>query len=514
MNAEQSDAASAPHPSREHDAPGGAGSAQGLVLRNAAFLVVAQVLATPLSLLVNVVAARSLGPDDFGRMYLALTFGSFALLFVEWGQGATLTAMVARERGRAGELLGSGLALRGLMLAPVALLLFVACAALGYDAGFLGVLALVLAALVCATVSSACQDTFRGFERTDFGAKSYVAWQLLTALVVLPTLLLGGRLTAFLVAQAACAAIGALVLLRCLPPMGVPRLLVRGPTMRGLFVAGTTFLVFNLILALQTNLDALFLSKLAPAEAVGWNAAARKLTGLLTFPASAVVSALYPTLCRLFGTDRPAYGATARSALRVTLLAAVPVALGCGLFPELGIALFGKRDYGPAADNLRVMSAYLLLIYVSMPLGTGLVAAGRQRAWAAVQFGCVVVSAAFDPLLIPWFQAHAGNGGLGVCAANVGSEVLMVAGGLWLLPRGVLARELVRSALAAGAGGAVMAALALGLRGISAYAVAPLAVCGYACVIWLSGEFGPAQLAGLRAMLRGQSAAPSPTQRS
>jgi O-antigen/teichoic acid export membrane protein len=504
------DRAGAP-PTAAPPAPAGAGPAQRLVLRNTAFLVVAQVVATPLALLVNAVAARTLGPDDFGRMYLALTYGSFALLFVEWGQGATLTAMVARERARAGELLGSGLALRALLLVPVLPLLFGACTLLGYADGFPRVLGLVLLALLCATVSNACQDTFRGFERTDFGAKTFVAWQLLTALVVLPTLLLGGRLVAFLVAQAACAGIGALVLLRCLKPMAVPPLRVRSATMHGLFSAGTVFLVFNLILALQTNLDAVFLSKLAPADAVGWNAAARKLTGVLTFPASALISALYPTLCRLFGSDASAYAATARSALRVTLLAAVPVALGCAFFPELGIALFGDRGYGPAADNLRVLAAYLLLVYVSMPLGTSLVAAGRQRAWAAVQFLCVIVSAAFDPLLVPWFQEHAGNGGLGVCVTNVASEVLMVAGGLWLLPHGVLARSLARSALAALAGGVAMAAVALALRPYTAFLVAPLSVLGYACTIWLTGEFGAAQLATLRAMLRGQATLPAAT---
>ena len=39
-------------------------------------------------------------------------------------------------------------------------------------------------------------------------------------------------------------------------------------------------------------------------------------------------------------------------------------------------------------------------------------AAGRERPWAISQFLCVVVSAALDPILVPWFQAHRGNGGL------------------------------------------------------------------------------------------------------
>jgi O-antigen/teichoic acid export membrane protein len=479
-----------------------AAAPQRLVLRNAVMLVAAQVLATPLSLLINIVAARKLGPDAFGQLYLATTYAAFAFLFVEWGHGGAVTAMVARDRARAGELLGSSLAWRAAALPVVVAILFASCALLGYGRGFAATLALVLLGSAFATVSNACQDLLRGHERTDFGAASYVAWQLLTALVVVPTLLLGGGLHAFLLAQAACAAVGAAVLLRCLAPLGVRGVAVRRGTMATLFSTGTAFLIFSLVLALQTNLDALFLSRFASAEAIGWQAAARKLVGPLIFPASALIAALYPTLCRLHVEDAAAFGGTARSALRMTLIAAAPVALGCALFPQLGIALFGERGYGPAADNLRVLALYILLVYFTMPLGTALVAAGRQRAWAVVQFGCVLISAVLDPLLIPWFQRHGGNGGLGVCVSTAVSEVLMVAGGLSLLPAGVLGVDLRRTLYAVSAAGAAMAAAALLLAPLGPYLSAPLALAVYAGSIVLSGEVGAAQVAMLRTLLR------------
>ncbi len=469
-----------------------AAAPSGFVIRSAGFLFAAQVLATPLSALISVIAARKLGPDDFGRLYLAMTYGSFAYLLVEWGQNGTLAPMIARNRGQAGEVLGSALAWRVCALPVVTLVLFAGCWALGYDAGFLTVLALVLLGSAAATVSSACIDVFRGCERSDLSAASYLAWALLSALVVVPTLLLGGGIDAMLLAQAACAAVGALVLLRSLAPVGVPALSMSAATVRTLVAGGTSFLALNLILALQTNIDAVFLSKLAPADVVGWNAAARKVTGLLIFPASALIGALYPTLCRLQGRDGSGFATTARDALRVAMMAAAPVALGSALFPQLGIALFGGAAYGPAQDNLRVLAVYVLLVYVSMPLGTILAAAGRQRAWAGAQFTCVAVSAACDPLLIPWFQDRTGNGGLGVCVSTAGSEVLMVAAGLWLLPRGVLDRSLGRTLASVTFGGAAMTGIAWACTRVSAssvspWAVAPIAVVVYTACLWASG---------------------------
>jgi O-antigen/teichoic acid export membrane protein len=475
---------------------------QRLILRNTLLLVGAQVLAAPLSILINAVAARRLGPTDFGQLYLATTFSSLAFLVVEWGQSGTLTGMVARDRSHAGQLLGSGLTLR-LALLPVVLLTLVAgCALAGYDSRFLRVLSWVLLAAAFGTVASACQDIMRGYERTDIAGASIVAAQFLGVSIVVPTLLLIGNLTSFLIAQAACAAAGALVLVRLLPTLGVPRLSVSRNTCRALLSAGTSFLLFNLIVALQPNVDAVFLSKLASPEAIGWQAAARKLTGLLIFPASALTAALYPTLSRLFAEDRDTYRATTAAALRAIPAIALPIALCCALFPRVGIDLFGEGGYGPAAANLRILALFILLLYMTMPLSAALLAAGRQRAWATAQFGCVALSAVADPWLIPWFQSHTGNGGLGVCVSTVAGETMMVAAGLSLLPREVLDRTLWRSYGSIASSGSVMAAVALALSRLGPYAAAPAALIGYAACMWLTGGLDKSQLELLQSLVR------------
>src|SRR5882757_6271314 len=82
------------------------------VFRNTSLLVIAQAIVTPISVLINAIAGRTLGSANFGLLYQALTFSSFVFLFVEWGQSNVLTGRVARQREAAGELLGSGISLR------------------------------------------------------------------------------------------------------------------------------------------------------------------------------------------------------------------------------------------------------------------------------------------------------------------------------------------------------------------------------------------------------------------
>lgn len=469
-----------------------------LVVRNALFLVVAQAASIPLSILVNALIARRLGPEDFGYFYLASTFVTFGFLLVEWGQNGTLPAFVARDRSRAGEFLGSGLAWRWLTAPLVYGALAVGCRALGYPADLQLALALVALTATIATATSACQDVVRGFERTDIAAYSMVGNQLLMVVLLLPVLWLGGRLPSVLLAFGAANLVVLVFVARSLGPVGVGPLRTRRATMRSLLVDGWPFLFFAFTMALQPNIDAIFLSKLAPAEVVGWHAAARRLLGALVFPASALINALYPTLCRLCGDDPDGFRKTTSGALRTSVVLAAPLALGTALYADDAIRIFSRDAFGPAADNLRVFALFILLVYVSMPLGSCLLAAGRQRAWAFVQMLCVLVSLVLDPLLVPWFQQRTGNGGLGICVATLVSEALMVAGGLWLVPRGIVGRALGGAALHALASGGVMALTAWLLRGVTGFVAAPVAAAAYFAALWAMGGLGGEEMGVLR----------------
>ena len=57
----------------------------------------------------------------------------------------------------------------------------------------------------------------------------------------------------------------------------------------------------------------------------------------MIFPVTALIGALYPTLCRLWVEDRQEYNATAQGALRAAFVLTVPVAVGCIMFAELGV---------------------------------------------------------------------------------------------------------------------------------------------------------------------------------
>ena len=474
-----------------------------LVAKNALYLGGAQALAMPLSVLTNAVSAHYLGPSAFGYAYLATTMCTFGFLAVGWGQDAVLPAQVARNHALAGVMLGSSLAWRVATSFVVYGVLALACSFLNYPAEFQWALGLTALLIALNYLVAACKDTIRGLERTDIPAYVHVGQQLLTAVLVIAVVMLGGLLRASLAAVAAASAIAFAATWTRLRPVGVGALMVRRSAIKTLLVEGIPFVLFNLVMELQPNVDALFLSKMAPVEVMGWYAVSRRLVGALLLPSTALIGALYPTLCRLRATDQQGFNQTTNAAIKTIVLAAAPIAIGTALFPEIGVALFSRESFRPAEDNLRIFSVLIFLVYLTMPIGSSVLAAGRQRTWVAVQCLCVVISLVVDPWLVPIFQQRYNNGGLGLCIAAVLSETVMVSFGIALLPAGVFDRKLRRTILLTLVSGSAMILVAFVTRPLGSVIGASLAVATYAGALRMTGAIEEHQMAMVRSAVMG-----------
>ena len=297
-----------------------------------------------------------------------------------------------------------------------------------------------------------------------------------------------------MLANLAVVALVVLSLRYALRSLGLAKLRYERSALKELFAIGTRFVFLDLAMQLLSNVNATFLSKLVPTEVIGWFSVSQKLVGLLIFPAASLIGALYPTLCRLQNEDKTEFARVTRNALYGTALLAVPAAVGCGMFPELGVAIFDRTKFAGAVDHLRVMSVFVLLVSISMPLGSCILASNRQRAWAVVQGLCVVVSLCGNPFLIPYFQKSMGNGAIGTCITLVLSEALVVGCGVALAPRGVFNGELNKSLFLAALSGVAMAIVAWLTKPISLFLAVPAALLTYALAAWLSGALQKATI--------------------
>jgi O-antigen/teichoic acid export membrane protein len=376
---------------------------------------------------------------------------------------------------------------------------------MGYDAVVRTALTLCGIRLALASLGSLCSSVLRGFERLQWHARATVFANLIDAGLVIPTLLSGGGLRAALTAQVVAAAIALVVQVSLVMRLHIGRPRVE----RGVVAVLLGFLLFDLVLKLQPYIDAAFLSRLAPQQTLGWYGAANRLVGVLIFPATTLSFALYPTLARLWKEDRATYDSMVRLGIRSVTVLGILAATGTVIFSEVIVSLvYGKEHYGPVAGNLSILAGYILLVYTSIVVGAGILAAGRQLRWALAQSFCLLVSLALDPLLIPRFQARFGNGSLGVCVSVVVAEVAMVFAALRILPKGPLESSLLRTLLRCLCAALGMVAVGLLLRPLPLVAI-PATVATYLAMLWLQGELDPELRALVRHAIVGKTGAAS-----
>jgi O-antigen/teichoic acid export membrane protein len=188
----------------------------------------------------------------------------------------------------------------------------------------------------------------------------------------------------------------------------------------------------------QPYIDAVVLSRLVPADAIGWFGAAKNIMGTLIAPALIIGAAAYPRLSRA-ASSLPLFKAEFQATVRPALWLGSLGAVGTWLFADGAVALvYGHKQYGPAGMILKVFGPGLFLLFIDVMFANALTAMGRASSFSVVKMVSIGVSTGLDLLLIPWFQGHYGNGGMGAVAAFILSELAVFAGAVWLMPRGSL----------------------------------------------------------------------------
>jgi len=475
-------------------------SVKRTLVKNTLYVTLTQVLTMPLSILSSWVMARYLSLEEIGQIYLASTLTGLCFLFVNFGHEGALPAAVARDPSSAGTLLGSSMLSRSWFVFLAYGVAYAFCRFMHYAP--VNVVAIMFLGSIFLSILSAGKETIRGFERIELSSAAHLSHQVLVALVTALVLVLGAKMQGTLLAQALATALIVPVVWWGLRVVGVRRLSFDWAVSKDLLRAGVPFVAMGVVGSLQPWVDGLYLSAYSTPETVGAYSVARRLLGVLMFAASGLVGALYPTLCRLWVEDRAAFARASSGAIRGVNLLAVPLAIGCGLYPEVGVAIFGRAKFAAAESDLRVLAVFVLMVYISMPLGTCILAAGKQRAWSVVQSLCVVVSLVFDRFLVPWFEARNKNGALGVCVATVVSEAIVVGCGFALVPKGILDLRFFRSILLSLVGGASMAVVTYFAKPVlPALLAAGLASVSYFVVLWLTGGLEPQYIDAARAFV-------------
>jgi len=479
------------------------------VAKNAVHLLLGQISTTALAIVFSAALGRSLGPKDFGLYFLISAFSTFAYVVVDWGQQYYVIREVARAPARGGELLGTTLALRAAGAVVLSLPAGLLAWALGYDARTCWFSVAFLVASLPFALAQPFGMVFRGHDHMGLDAWVSVVNKSVVLALAVTALMLGTGLPGVLLAQALAGLVAFAVAARLYLRVAAGPVRWSAPTAREVLAGGSAIVVVMIAISVQPYLDAIILSKLVPADVVGWFGAAKNIMGTLLAPAVIIGTAAYPRLSRA-ASDVSTFNAEVRATLRPMLCLGALVGVGTYLFADSAIALvYGRQQFGAAGSILKVFAPGLFLVFVDVLFGNALTALGRATAFAVAKVGSVLLSTGLDLVLIPLFQRRTGNGGIGVVLGFVASEIVVFGGAALLMPRGSLRPGVAVDVLRALASAGVTALLFRWLPPLPMAIGVPMCVLAFALCALALGLIRRSDLSLLKALARPRIPAPA-----
>jgi O-antigen/teichoic acid export membrane protein len=367
---------------------------------HAALLAAAQLSRGLVRLVFVIVAARTLGPEQFG--VYALVLAAVEMIAVASGSGYTdfLTREAAKNQRLGWGVAGQLIRLRLLTLIPLAAIGLIFLWGFGYSRSALWATAWMSLTLVPRSLFEAVQGVLRGVARYVEFLSVELAFGF--ALLAGAGVLLSGRggvraAVEIEVASATAAGLAALIFaLRFRSPQ--PQRL----SVSQLLKASSIFNIYCFVGNLYDRLDVVLLSRLAGDYATGVYGAAYRPLGTFQLMPYGILYSLLPALSR-GDCEKERLEKAAGLLLSMALL----IVLATMAFSDGAIRLVLGVPYAESATALKILIWAVILRYLNYTLNMGLLAAHRERVFVITSLTCLAVNLMGNLVFIPMYSWRA-----------------------------------------------------------------------------------------------------------
>lgn len=429
-----------------------------------------------------IIVARGLGTAEYGYFTFAMSLVPLFLMVGAWGIGIAVVTEVARDRNRVSEIVSSGFVVR-VGLALIGLLLCFSTAPLFVKGGEpLLTVIVVGCALFLDEISGFLANVFKAFERMRYLALMTLTNRLVSAVLAVFAIAVGGRLVAvstmYFLGSLSALVFAVATIKRRFPPIRVGdyrRSVMRQLLSQGLLIGAAS--VLNMALF---RIDTVILQAIRGPIEVGMYGIAYRFLDSFLFFAWGVTNAGLPRLART--ADSTGRRRTFESMASLMLAFYVPLAVWGAFDGQWMVSVVFSSKYAAAVSAVPWLAGAGLFYAIAYLARVSAIVDGKRATiiWIA-GFG-LVINVCANLIVIPRY------GFLGAAVVTFVSEVLDAALLLWLFLHSHGRPWATRLPLVPLAAGCCMSGLLLllpvsgGLRfaiGGLGYAVA-LTVCGRA----------------------------------
>jgi O-antigen/teichoic acid export membrane protein len=468
-------------------------STRRLVASNTAVQIAGRGVTLAIGLASIAILTRYLGPDDYGRYTLALTYMQLFGVLADVGLFTIVVREISRHPERTERLVGNTLTLRLLLAAAAIVLAALVSLLLPYDPDVREAILLAGLPLLFGMLNTTFVTVLQARLRMSRAVIGDVAGRALSLAAVALVVVLDLGFLAVMGAAAAGALATAVVTmlltrrLVALRPRSEPRV------WRRLLATALPLGVALAVNELYFRADTLIISLFEPYQQVGLYTLAYRMLELTLVFGTVFLTTTFPLLSQAVADDEPRARRTIQVSTDLFVAVGVPlVAGGLVLAPEL-VELAAGSEFEDASTPLQILLAAGALAWVNGVFGYALIAKDRQLSALWLNGAALAFNVALNLALVPVY-------GIVVAAVvTVASEALILTGSYVLMRRHFDFFPAPRTLAPALLSAAVMAGLLLVLEGAPVLLLVPLGGAVYAGLMWLISPASRELVTGVRA---------------
>ncbi|MBM2840274.1 MAG: Polysacc synt protein [Bacteroidetes bacterium] len=409
------------------------------VAKNTSIMYMQQLITWASTFLLMFFLPRYLGPVEYGRLFLGTSIVGIFMLIVQYGGNYLVAKSVSRAREKTGQLLVDAIGFR-FVFGVVSLICLVVLAYLAdYPPSVRTVLFICGSSLLWQGGMTVLYSCFQGHELMQYTSAGAITERVFVGVVGVAVLLMGANAVVFAVVLLIAGLLNFLLLAssaRKIVP-SIPRFNLHNAIQQ--IKDGVPYFLFTTFAAIYYRIDSVMLSKMAPEQVVGWYGGAFRLFETLNFFPYIFTVAVFPILSRLWEEGEHIHKRTTQKSLEFMIVVGVLVSvLVMGFADKFIQILYGLTEYSPSVILLQILSAGLLILYIDMVLGTTLLSSDKQSQLSVTSLIMIPLKAGLNFVLIPYYQSHYSNGGIGAAIATFATELCVMFIYLYVMPRQIL----------------------------------------------------------------------------
>jgi len=444
-----------------------------LVLKNAAALSMASVLAKAIAAIVGIAVTRYLGPGPFGQYSSAYAFVSTFILFTDFGLSQLMVQDGSRDERVLPVALGNTLLFRIAASAVVYIAMLVLMHPAGYDATVQTMVVILGLASILNALDASIYNYYQAKQLMYVAAGyQFLSMFLIGGLTVLVVMARGSVVSIAWTHLATFALISLLLYravsqdLRLRADLGqLPFMLKRG------LGFGIAYIFYNVYFQIASVIISIMRT---PAE-VGIYSAAYRLVSILLFIPGILTSVLYPVLYQLGVTSQEKHRETIEKIFKVLSAVGIPGSVLLFVLAQPLLAWLYARRFAESVPIMMILSWFFALECLSFSLGDVLTTTDRQWSRTWIQGIAAAGNILLNLLLIPSYGIY------GSAWATIATEVFVFGAYYWVVRRRVYRVRIWRQLPVVVGASLVMGAVAFALRSLH-----PVVAAGFAGVVYLA----------------------------